>query len=372
MNKRGDKVTIYDVSKRVGMSIATVNRALNGKERVSDKTRELIIQAASEMGFKANKAARALSRNPISIGVILAESIPEFTASVMKGMERAFFELSDFNVQCELRRIEAGDEGARHDAAIRHLRELNAMGCRGVVVLPQTDATGMDAIIAGMRDKGVLTAAVVTAIACREMALTVRSDGVCGGEMAAELLSMMCPNDEVAVFSSSPMVEICRENVRGFKQGLDGRGMRLMHVYENYDDPALARRAVDHLAASYPDVRGLYICSANSTAVCRRIEELGLTGRYRVVASDLFDELSANMDKGLIDATLFQNPQKQGELCVKYLYEMILGERDPGEEIRLVPQIILRSNRDVTLRNMEEMERRWAAKRQASEAEYEE
>jgi simple sugar transport system substrate-binding protein/ribose transport system substrate-binding protein len=167
----------------------------------------------------------------------------------------------------------------------------------------------------------------------------------------------MCPGKQVVIFSSTPDVEICRENIQGFRAAADSGSLKLIHVYDNYDDPVLARSAVDRLATEYPDVNGIYICSANSSAACRRIEELDMVGRYAIVASDLFDDLNANMDKGIINATLFQNPQKQGHLCIKYLYEMICGERVPGEEIQLVPQIILRSNRDDLMRNMEEMEK---------------
>ena len=55
-------VTIYDVAAAAGVSIATVNRALNNKPRISESTRRLVIKVAEELGYTANKAAQALSR----------------------------------------------------------------------------------------------------------------------------------------------------------------------------------------------------------------------------------------------------------------------------------------------------------------------
>ena len=40
---KNTKLTIYDIAQELGISIATVSRALNGKEDVNEKTRKRII-----------------------------------------------------------------------------------------------------------------------------------------------------------------------------------------------------------------------------------------------------------------------------------------------------------------------------------------
>ena len=47
-------INIYDVSKKAGVSIATVSRVLNGNTRVSEKTRDKVINAMKEF-FKKQK-----------------------------------------------------------------------------------------------------------------------------------------------------------------------------------------------------------------------------------------------------------------------------------------------------------------------------
>jgi LacI family transcriptional regulator len=54
--------TIRDVAKKLNISIYTVSRALDGYDDVADKTRELVIQTADEMGYAPNRAARQLRR----------------------------------------------------------------------------------------------------------------------------------------------------------------------------------------------------------------------------------------------------------------------------------------------------------------------
>ena len=53
-------INIYDVSKKAGVSIATVSRVLNGNTRVSEKTRDKVINAMKELDYTPNVFARGL------------------------------------------------------------------------------------------------------------------------------------------------------------------------------------------------------------------------------------------------------------------------------------------------------------------------
>jgi len=55
-----EKVTIYDIAKKVGTSPTTVSRALNGKGEFSDEMRATIIKVAKEMNYAPNLAAKSL------------------------------------------------------------------------------------------------------------------------------------------------------------------------------------------------------------------------------------------------------------------------------------------------------------------------
>lgn len=73
-------VTIRDVAKRLGLSITTVSRALDGYADVAEDTRQLIYRTAHEMGYAPNQAARQLRRQRAdSIGYILPAEKPRFS-----------------------------------------------------------------------------------------------------------------------------------------------------------------------------------------------------------------------------------------------------------------------------------------------------
>ena len=56
-------MNIYDVSKKAGVSIATVSRVLNGNHNVSEKTRSKVISAMKELDYMSNIFGRGLCLN---------------------------------------------------------------------------------------------------------------------------------------------------------------------------------------------------------------------------------------------------------------------------------------------------------------------
>ncbi|MDF2904801.1 MAG: transcriptional regulator, LacI family [Herbinix sp.] len=63
--------TIQELSERCGVSVSTVSKALNGYSDISDKTRELVINTANEIGYFPNANARALKlKKTYNIGVL--------------------------------------------------------------------------------------------------------------------------------------------------------------------------------------------------------------------------------------------------------------------------------------------------------------
>ena len=80
--------TIYDISKKLNVSVATVSRALNNHPRISQETKELVMAAAKEMNYKQNNLAKALkSGETKTVGVIVPYINTNFFSSVIRGLE---------------------------------------------------------------------------------------------------------------------------------------------------------------------------------------------------------------------------------------------------------------------------------------------
>jgi LacI family transcriptional regulator len=67
-------VTIKDISKKSGVSVATVSKALNNYPDISLKTKDSIIKLAKEMGYVPNSSARSLkTHTSYTIGIIFED-----------------------------------------------------------------------------------------------------------------------------------------------------------------------------------------------------------------------------------------------------------------------------------------------------------
>jgi LacI family transcriptional regulator len=82
-------VTIKDVARLAGVSVATVSRVLNASAPVQADTRARVLQVARELRFTPNGAARTLSRRRAgALGVILPDLYGEFFSELLRGIDQ--------------------------------------------------------------------------------------------------------------------------------------------------------------------------------------------------------------------------------------------------------------------------------------------
>jgi len=341
------KVTIYDVAEKLNISTATVNRAINGKPKVSEETRRLVIETANEMGYRASKAASSLSRNPIKVGVLINASINDFLDKFEAGCKKALNELVDFNVIGEIFKTKRQNDV---DSLKEKVFEFIEKGFDALIIVPPDHENEFDEFIQKTVPKDIIVTTAVSDINMEHRLFSVRNNGRIAGKMAAELLYWLVGNKPVAIVTGTRDSTVHSETIIGFKEFMDDHPMNLVGIYEHRDDPEVAY----HLAGSFlnanPNIAGIYFGSANSATFCRRIEELGYKGRVKIVASDIFPDLIKGLKDGLINATIFQNPYLQGRQSVRYVYESIAeGRTFEKDTIYLNPQIVLPSNIELFL-----------------------
>lgn len=81
-------VTIYDVARLAGVSLATVSRVINGNTNVKPSTRKKVLKAIEDLGYRPNAVARGLaSKKTTSIGVVLPDISSLFFAELARGIE---------------------------------------------------------------------------------------------------------------------------------------------------------------------------------------------------------------------------------------------------------------------------------------------
>ena len=79
--------TINDIAKRVGLSKASVSRALNGKQDVDPETRKRVLKLAAQMGYVPSASARALSNGRSNcLGLLVPTLTWPWILEVLRGV----------------------------------------------------------------------------------------------------------------------------------------------------------------------------------------------------------------------------------------------------------------------------------------------
>ena len=87
-------VSMKDIARRCGVSVATVSKALNGLPDIGEDTRQRICSAAAEMGYMTNSAARALkTRRTYNLGALFVDErrsglSHEYFSSILEGFKQ--------------------------------------------------------------------------------------------------------------------------------------------------------------------------------------------------------------------------------------------------------------------------------------------
>jgi DNA-binding LacI/PurR family transcriptional regulator len=110
--------SIKDVAREVGVSTATVSRALRGLPRVSEETRERVLEAASRLGYVASPHASGLAGGQTrTVAVIVPFVTRWYFSTLVMGAEEVLrvqgYDLLLYNL--------AGDAEARHRVFQTHL-----------------------------------------------------------------------------------------------------------------------------------------------------------------------------------------------------------------------------------------------------------
>lgn len=91
-------VTIYDVAREAGVSLATVSRVINGSSVVRPKTRERVLEAIQRLDFKPNQIARGLATSKTTtIAIVFPQSLFAHVKDMIGGIGDTSRRL-DYNV----------------------------------------------------------------------------------------------------------------------------------------------------------------------------------------------------------------------------------------------------------------------------------
>ncbi len=337
------KLGISEIARLANVSIGTVDRALHGRARISESTRKRVLEIARKLGYKPNLAARALSvgRGNIRIGVCIPREIHFFYDQIRHGIAaeaRRYEHLGLDFVYRPVDRLGAGE--------VEKVKELVATDIRALIVTPG-DPKRLAPLINEAEQRGIRVICVATDAPASHRSTVVCVDPELNGKLAGELLGrLLPPNSLVAIVTGMLRTEDHRSKVQGFSDVLPQNcpGARIAKVLEGHEDEDETFVKCFDLLRKFKKLAGLYVSTANCLPVCRVLGALGLAGRVKLIATDLFREMVPYFEKGTIVASIHQQPYVQGQTAVRLAVDHLVGGRPIPPSRYLNPAIVLRSN----------------------------
>lgn len=97
----GNNVSIKDIAKMAGVSIATVSRVINKNGKVAKETEEKILQIMKENNYVPNLLAKGMRTNKVTtIGIVIPDISNEFFSKIAKQIQTLFFNKGYASIIC--------------------------------------------------------------------------------------------------------------------------------------------------------------------------------------------------------------------------------------------------------------------------------
>ncbi|MEU4478019.1 LacI family DNA-binding transcriptional regulator [Micromonospora sp. NPDC023966] len=329
----GKAVTLTEVARLAGVSVATASKALNGRSQVAARTRARVLQAAEQLSFVPNTLAQGLLVGRTgTVGLLTSDLQGRFVIPILMGAEDAFGAGRVNVFLCDAR----GD-------TIREQHQLKALLSRRVdgliVVGSRTDSrpsVGHD-----------LPVPVVYVYAPSDDPedLSLVPDNVAAGRLAVEHL-ISCGRSRIAHVTGDPSYAAAQDRVTGALAALDAAGLELVGevMYSEWSE-RWGRDATAVLLERYPDIDAV-LCGSDQIARgaldTARDQGRKVPGDIAVIGFDNWDEMVTNSRPEL--TSIDPNLQLLGRSAAQRVFAALDGE-ELGKGVHTqAPRLVIRGS----------------------------
>lgn len=336
------RATVHDVARAAGVSLATVDRVLNGRPGVRPATAEKVEAAVAALGFHRDLSASLLARaRDLNLLFFIPGGTNEFMESLAEAVARRAPLARVERMHVEARRVPALDPQALAEA----LDALDAKIWDCAVIVASEDEPVVAAVERATR-RGIVVMTLVSDLPGSARRHFVGIDNVAAGRTAASLLGRFCQNGKIAVIAGSMHLRDHRERLDGFKAVLkaDFPHLELLDPVEGHDETEETRRRAAELITANPGLAGLYNLGAGNAGLVAALDAYGRAGNIRVVAHELSAPTRSGLISGAIDVVLDQNPDGEIRTAIAAARALALGGAGPADAEPIEIGIFLRDN----------------------------
>lgn len=322
--------TIKEIATLAGVSRGTVDRVLNHRGDVNPQTEEKILQIIHDLDYKPNKAGIVLAaqKKNLKLGVVLLGAGNPFFDDVLLGVNEKAQELAGYNCSVLIRQTEYSLK-QQLDA----IDSLLAEGINGLAISPYNDKAVREKIDC-LWEQGIPVVTLNTDIENSSRIAYVGSNFYRSGEAAAGLMRLMTRGEvRVGIVSGSQNILCHTERIAGFSRVIASYpNIRIVDTVNNNDDDKVSFELTKKLLADHPETNAFYFTAGGVYGGCQAIETSAHKSDMTVITNDMVPTTREYMQKGLIAATICQQPFQQGSQPLALLFTYLATGEMPASE----------------------------------------
>lgn len=326
-------VTIKQIAELANVSRGTVDKVLNNRGGVKPSTQEKVLRIAKELNYHPNLLGKALvqSKTPLKLGVILTADYNPFIHEILAGIQKAQEEFAPFGIEI-ITKMLTTLEPAEQLSIINDLVNQNVTG---MAVFPIDDIQ----IISRVNQLAENNIAIVTfnsKVPDINSLCFVGQNHYKGGRTAAQLLYKLLRKElKVGVIVSSRNLSCHKDRLKGFIDRMKENvfPVTIVDVQENQDHKEDAFRITLEYCNKYPDLDAIYITGGGVAGVGSALDIANRRENVRVICHDLTPDSRELLHEDLLDFVLDQNPEEQGYLIIKVLFDYCMKGITPPNQI---------------------------------------
>ncbi len=332
-------LTLREIAREAGVSLATLDRVLHGRSGVREATARRVRETIAR---HSGPGGRTEAAHNLKFAMVMPEG-----ANVFMQMIRDH--VGEMSTWLAARRVSVETIVADVFNPLKLAESLEALQGRfdGVAVVA-LDHQSVRAAIDDLVVSGMFVVTLVSDVPGSRRRHYVGIDNVAAGRTAGALVGRLArqPAGKVGVIAGSQLLRDHAERIFGFQQvmGLEFPQFTLLNPVEGGDQDEVNDALTARLLSDNPDLIGLYNVGAGAAGVGKAIAEAGREESIVFVAHDLTPFTRRGLLRGLVDAVISQDPGHEARSAIRVLIALARGEPLLAEQERINIDIVMRDN----------------------------
>lgn len=336
--------TVHDVAAVAGVSLATVDRVLNGRPGVREATANRVQAAIRKLGYVRDTSAANLARKrEYRFEIVLPKVSSQFVDTLKEALKEASESQIADRLAVTIRSVLPEDP----HAVARELHALRAARPDGVAIMARETPQVRDAI-SRLKADGIAVVAIISDLPNSGCDYFVGVNSVFAGRTAALLMGRFVRpvQGKVLAITNSMVSRDSIDRRLGFDTVMlrEFPGLQVLPSVETRDDPERAHSIIRRVVGAHGDLVGVYSMGSGNRYLLDAFRATGRLGDLVYIGHELTPRSREALISGEIDAVIAQNVGHLARSALRVLRAKCddVAVFEPQERIRI--DIVTREN----------------------------